>query len=57
LKDHDLQVRSALIESVGRAAWKELWPVVEELAASGDPDARILKESYERHLGRNPAAT
>lgn len=57
LEDHEPQVRSALIESVGRTAWKELWPVVEELAASGASDAKALKESYERNLGPNPTAT
>jgi len=52
VKDDHPEVRAALLESVGRAAWPELWPVVDELAKSGTPEAAVLKESYEMHLPR-----
>lgn len=51
--DENPLVREALIEAVGRAAWRELWPVVDELARSGDEESRRLKEAYERHLPRS----
>jgi hypothetical protein len=37
IKDETPEVRAALLESVGRAAWLELWPVVDELAKSALP--------------------
>lgn len=52
IKDEHPEVRAALLESVGRAAWLELWPVVDELAKSGSPEAAVLKESYEKYLPR-----
>ncbi len=51
--DKDPIVREALILSVGRAAWPELWPVVDALAASGDADAMVLQEGYEMYLPRS----
>jgi hypothetical protein len=53
VKDENPEVRAALVESVGRAAWPELWPVVDELAKSGTPEAAVLKEGYEMHLPRS----
>jgi len=53
LKDENPEVRAALVESVGRAAWPELWPVVDELAKSGTADAAVLKDGYEIHLPRS----
>lgn len=53
LKDEHPEVRGALLESVGRTAWPELWPVVDELAKSGTAEAALLKESYEKHLPRS----
>jgi hypothetical protein len=53
IKDETPEVRAALLESVGRAAWLELWPVVDELAKSGTAEAAALKESYEIHLPRS----
>lgn len=52
VKDEHPLVRAALLESIGRAAWPQLWPVVDELAKSGTPEAAVLKESYEMHLPR-----
>ncbi len=52
VEDKDSIVRTALIKSVGRAAWRELWPVVDALAASGDADALVLQEAYTKHLPR-----
>jgi hypothetical protein len=52
LKDTHPQVRKALIDAVGRAAWPELWPVVDALAASGDADSRVLRDAYQAHLPR-----
>jgi len=52
VKDGHPEVRAALVEAVGRAAWPELWPVVDELAQSGTAEASVLKEAYERHLPR-----
>jgi hypothetical protein len=46
-------VRKALVDSVGRAAWPELWPVVDALAASGDADSKVLQQAYEKHLSRS----
>lgn len=53
LEDGHPDVRKALVLSVGRAAWPELWPVVDELAKSGTPEATTLKEGYEIHLPRS----
>lgn len=52
IKDEHPEVRAALLESVGRAAWPELWPIVDELAKSGTPEAAVLKEGYEMYLRR-----
>lgn len=52
LKDAHPIVRKALVDSVGRAAWRELWPAVDALAASGDHDAMVLKQGYEKYLPR-----
>lgn len=52
VKDENPEVRTALVESVGRAAWPELWPVVDELAKSGTAEAAVLKEGYEIHIPR-----
>lgn len=52
VRDPDTKVRQALIDSIGRTAWRELWPVVDELAKSGDETATTLRESYQRHLPR-----
>ena len=53
IKDKNPEVRAALLESVGRAAWPELWPVVDELAESGTPATAVLKRSYEKYLPRS----
>ena len=53
VKDKNPEVRAALVESVGRAAWPELWPVVDELAESGTTATAVLKRSYERYLPRS----
>jgi len=50
LKDEHPIVRKALVDSVGRAAWPELRPVVDALAASGAPGSRVLQQAYEKHL-------
>ena len=52
VKDEHPAVRAALIEAVGRAAWPELWPVVDELTGSGTAEAAVLKQSYEKHIPR-----
>jgi hypothetical protein len=52
VKDEHPEVRAALIEAVGRAAWPELWPVVDELAGAGTAEAAVLKQSYEKHIPR-----
>jgi hypothetical protein len=56
VKDENPGVRAALLEAVGRAAWPELWPVVDELARSGTAEAAVLKEGYELHLPRSRAS-
>lgn len=53
LKDPHPVVRTALVDSVGRAAWSELWPVVDALAASGNAEFKVLREAYEKHLPRH----
>jgi len=45
-------VRKALIEAVGRAAWSELWPVVDELNKARSPESETLRRAYEAHLPR-----
>jgi hypothetical protein len=50
--DQHPEVRKALIDSVGRAAWPELRPVVDKLAEAGDSDSMVLKRSYEQHFSR-----
>jgi len=52
VKDEHPEVHAALIEAVGRAAWPELWPVVDELAGAGTAEAAVLKQSYEKHIPR-----
>jgi hypothetical protein len=52
VKDENPEVRAALVEAVGRAAWPELWPVVDALAKEGTVEAVALKESYDAHLPR-----
>jgi hypothetical protein len=54
--DDDPAVRAALIEAVGRAAWPELWPVVDAIAKAETPEAVVLKEGYELHLPRSRAS-
>jgi hypothetical protein len=56
VKDENPEVRTALLEAVGRAAWRELWPVVDELARSGTAEAAVLKAAYERHVPRSSAS-
>jgi len=56
LEDDHPEVRKALVQSVGRAAWPELWPIVDELAKSGTSEAAVLKEGYEIHLSRSRAS-
>lgn len=52
LKDDHPEVRKALVLAVGRAAWPELWPVVDALAKSGDDETRVLRQAYEKHFAR-----
>jgi hypothetical protein len=52
VRDEHPEVRAGLLESVGRAAWLELWPVVEELAKAKSPESETLLRSYEKHLPR-----
>jgi hypothetical protein len=50
LKDDTEVVRNALVDSVGRAAWPELWPIVDTLARTGTSAAKALQEAYAKHL-------
>jgi hypothetical protein len=52
LKDQSAEVRKALLEAVGRAAWPELWPLVDALDESGTADAKALLQSYGTHVLR-----
>lgn len=52
VKDDHPDVRQALVDSVGRAAWRELWPVVDELRKSNSQGSEALLRAYERHLPR-----
>jgi hypothetical protein len=52
-KDGAPGVFKALIAAVGRAAWPELWPIVDELAKSKEPEAKELKSAYEAHIPRS----
>jgi hypothetical protein len=53
LDDPRPEVRTALVESVGRAAWRELWPVVDAIAKTGDAESKTLQEAYEEHFPRS----
>lgn len=53
VQDDNPDVRKALVDSVGRAAWPELWPVVDALAKGGDADSKGLQQAYEKHLSRS----
>jgi hypothetical protein len=52
LEDKSPEVFKALIAAVGRAAWPELWPIVDDLAKTGKPEAEDLQKAYERHIPR-----
>lgn len=52
LKDEHPDVRQALVDSVGRTAWQELWPVVDELSKAKAPGAEALLRAYEQHIAR-----
>jgi len=56
VSDGDPVVRAALLESVGRAAWPELWPVVDALASPETAEGTALKDAYEAHLPRPTSA-
>ena len=51
-KDKTPEVVAALMDAVSRAAWPELWPVIEELAKAGTPEAKELYESAVKQLPR-----
>jgi hypothetical protein len=51
-KDSAPEVLHALVDAVSRAAWPELWPVVEELASTGMPEAQDLRKAAQAHLPR-----
>ena len=42
-----------VVRSVGRTAWSELWPVVDELSKSGDSESLALLRAYEKQLPRS----
>lgn len=52
LEDKHPDVRKTLVEAVGRASWPELWPVVNALAESGEPESVVLQQAYEKYLPR-----
>jgi NTP pyrophosphatase (non-canonical NTP hydrolase) len=51
-KDPALEVFQALVEAVGRAAWPELWPVLDELVKTGKAEAEDLKNAARAHITR-----
>lgn len=51
-RDTAPEVFKALTAAVGRAAWSELWPVVDELVKTGKPEASDLQKAYQ---ARGPA--
>src|SRR6266571_7431760 len=53
--DKTPEARRGLIGALGRAAWPELWPIVDELDRSETDgelreEVRVLRESYGRHI-------
>lgn len=53
LKDPDPMVRKALVDAIGRTGWDSLWPLVEKLADTKDPDALGLQAAYQKHHPRS----
>jgi hypothetical protein len=50
--DDSADVFKALTAAVGRAAWPELWPVVDKLAATGKAEGKDLAKAYEARVPR-----
>jgi hypothetical protein len=51
-KDSAPEVIDALMDAVSRLSWPELWPVIDELAKAGTPEAKVLYETALVHVPR-----